>query len=101
MKILLAMDASDSSKKIIREITRRPWPAKSQIKILSVFGVYISPMARPWFLPLHEEKILEAAGKHAAEIVAKAASRLKMSKNQDLKILTEVIEGSPPTGYSR
>ena len=69
MKVLLAIDDSASSSKVLREVARRPWPVNSQIKIVSVYGVYLSPMARPWFVPRHEEEILEEVHKHAEHIV--------------------------------
>ena len=40
-------------------------------------------MAEPWFMPRHEEEILEAARKHAGEMVEKAAPKLKTQNEQE------------------
>jgi len=36
MKILIAIDQSDASEAVIKEIAARPWPAKSSIEVLNV-----------------------------------------------------------------
>jgi hypothetical protein len=38
MKILLAVDGSPCSDAAVEEVSRRPWPDGSSIKVLTTFG---------------------------------------------------------------
>jgi hypothetical protein len=48
MKILLAIDGSSFSDVAVAEIARRPWPAGSEIKVLSVFELPLPPTPEAW-----------------------------------------------------
>ena len=43
MKILLAVDGSECSNVAVKEVARRPWPAGSEVKILSVAESPVTP----------------------------------------------------------
>ena len=38
MKILLAVDSSECGDVVVEEVARRPWPADSALRIISVAG---------------------------------------------------------------
>jgi nucleotide-binding universal stress UspA family protein len=95
MKILLAIDGSPHSNAAVEEVARRPWPERSQIKILAVIHAAVPEMPDPFFFmyAAHEEQ-LEEARRLAPEIVANASRRIR--KNSCFaEVETEVLEGSP------
>ena len=80
MKILLATDGSEFSCKALCSIANRPWPAKTQIRILSVVEL---PMVQANPLPEYSEypnTVFESACKevrmHAKQAVANAREML-------------------------
>jgi len=79
-KILLATDGSASSEKAARSIAARPWPAGTEIRILSVVEFYLPTMQaffEPPFVQSDQvEKLREEAMKHAQEATASAAAIL-------------------------
>ena len=95
MKILLAIDGSPCSNRAVEEVAHRPWPKGSEVKILSTFRLHLSPTAEPWLLPRSGDKILGVDRARARETVDRALARLKANKSSNLKVMTEVIEGSP------
>ena len=48
MRILLAIDGSPCSEAAVNEVARRPWPASSEIRIVSAFEVPLSPTPEAW-----------------------------------------------------
>jgi nucleotide-binding universal stress UspA family protein len=95
MKILLAVDGSECSRAAAAEAARRPWPAGSEVKVISVYGVRLSPMAKPWLLPRNEGGILEARRQEALNIVKETAAELVSGSRGQLVIKQEAREGSP------
>jgi nucleotide-binding universal stress UspA family protein len=95
MKILLAVDGSECSSAAAAEVARRPWPAGSEVRILSIYGVRLSPMARPWLLPRNEDGILEACRARALNVVEETAAELESAGRARLVIEQRVREGSP------
>lgn len=95
MKILLATDGSYHSDVAIKEITSRPWPDGSQVKILTVIHPAIPEIPDPLFLmySAHEEQ-LEEARKVAPQIVEKAARKIR-DHSSHLQVSTQILEGSP------
>jgi nucleotide-binding universal stress UspA family protein len=96
MKILLAVDGSSFSDAAVAEVASRPWPANSEVKILSVAEPPILPMVESW-APSgnYFEEIVKIAETQAQNIVRKAASELRDRQGDKLRITTEVIEGQP------
>ncbi len=97
MRILLATDGSEHSEAVLNEITRRPFPANSELRIISVVD---PPM------PLAEESLATSAGYHgelekielerARTAVEDAALRLRdNAEGRSLNITTEILSGSP------
>lgn len=95
MKILLAIDGSQFSEQAVEETTRRPWPANSEIKVISVVEPMATMMAEGWVLPdSYWDDAQEAAIKLAQEAIDAAVTKLKASISPSIKITTEVLKGN-------
>lgn len=94
MKILLAIDGSKYSEAAVKELIQRPWPAGTEVCVLSVAH------AAPYF----PDPLLMIAATHfdslrdelsrAARDVASAAEEIAKHA-PELKVTTQVLEGSP------
>ena len=107
MKILLALDGSPFSDAVVDEVARRPWPADSEVKILSVFEHPILPMVEGW-APSGDyfAEIVKAAEEQAQNIVQKAARELRRhgkatsceSQPQSSKVSRDMPSWAKPRG---
>ncbi len=88
MKILLAIDASGASKSVICEAATRPWPARTEFRILHV--VDIAGLGRFASLLDEEKRAGEALVKTAAEKLAGSGRT----------VTTECLVGFPRTAIS-
>ncbi len=96
MKILLAVDGSECSDAAIEEIARRPWPAGSEIKVLTTFELPVPPTPEAWAIPPNYfEELDRAASDHARAIVERAVERLKKGMGAATVIKGEVSPGPP------
>jgi hypothetical protein len=78
MKILLAIDGSTFSDAAVNEVAKKPWPADSEVKIISVVEPPLLPTVETWVPPDNYIEALEAAGEdQARSIVSKAADRVR------------------------
>ena len=94
MKILLATDGSPCSDAAVDEIARRPWPADSQVRVISVVELPAPIAAEPYLLPDNFFVEVEKAARNSAqEVITRAESKLSESGN--LLVSTEVLMGSP------
>lgn len=97
MKILLAVDGSDCSDAAVREVAGRPWPAGSEIKVISV----VEPpplMAMPdtWGPPTDYYDALEkSAREQAAGSIEKALATLRSHMGQNALVTGEALRGLP------
>src|SRR5438128_1725218 len=76
MRIVLAIDGSTSSEAAVEEIARRPWPADSQVRVISVIEMPAPLTSGPWTYAnsYEEQEALERA--QAEETLAGAATKL-------------------------
>lgn len=97
MKIILAIDGSACSDAAIDEVARRPWPADSQIRIISVMELPTPLTSEPWLPSADYMKEAESAERTQAEkTLAWALSKLREGKGSNqLDMTTEVLTGSP------
>lgn len=89
MKVLVAIDSSDSSASVIDEVKSRSWPADAQIQLLNVFdttGLISVKGDLREFVRAQEEA--------ARSMIHSAADRLAQSASE---ISSLVIEGYPPS----
>jgi len=96
MKILLAIDGSSFSDAAVSEIAKRPWPAESEVKIISVVEPPLLPTVETWVPPDNYIEALEQAGlEQAQSIVGKAADRITNEQHDSLRVGTEIVKGYP------
>jgi nucleotide-binding universal stress UspA family protein len=95
MKILLAVDGSTYSDSAIEEVLRRPWPAQSEVKVITAFETPIMVGMEPWAAtPTYFDQLDNAVRSAAKAILDSALEKLKTTKDT-LKISSEVIQGPP------
>lgn len=93
MKILLAIDGSDCSAAAVREVARRPWPADTQVRIISVVEPAGPLVAEPYMgVAGYFEEVERINQKQAGEVVARAAE--KLNDGGKLQVATDVLRGS-------
>ena len=101
MKIVLGVDGSDFSAKALASIADRPWPAGSQVKVISVCDVLIADEQAASTLPYSAysetvcEEILESARKFAQDSAGKARAILCRTGLQVCDATEEVPVGDP------
>jgi len=96
MKILLAIDGSTCSDAAVRDVANKPWPAGSEVKIVSVVEPAMLPAVETWVPPEDYIEALERAGDdQAREIVNKAATRVRQEQGSRLRVSTEIVRGHP------
>ena len=96
MKILLAIDGSACSDAAVREVAIRPWPADSEVKVVSVVEPVLVPAVETWVPPENYIEALEQAGEdQARRIVDKAAAQVREAQGEKLRVSTEIVRGQP------
>lgn len=96
MKILLAVDGSASSEEAIAEIVNRPWPEQTQVKVITAFETPIMVGMEPWAAgPMYFDELVKAASSAANTVLENALTKLRSALGNKLKIIGEVIQGSP------
>lgn len=95
MKILLAIDGSAFSEAVVEEISRRPWPAGSEIRVLSIFEPPIPPTPEAWTIPPeYFEELLCSARSTVSTIVDAAIVTLRKALGESITINGEYAQGS-------
>jgi nucleotide-binding universal stress UspA family protein len=94
MKILLAIDGSECSRAAVNEVARRPWPADSQVKVISIVEPPAPLVAEPYMgVGGYFEEVEQLKRKEAGESVEQASAQLSAAGG--LQVSTEVLTGSP------
>jgi nucleotide-binding universal stress UspA family protein len=93
MKILIAVDGSECSDVAVEEVSKRPWPADSGVRIISVAETL--PLEVLSLPPRYREDIERAARHRADTIVERAIERLRDSDARILPISSTVVIDSP------
>ena len=94
MKILLAIDGSECSRAAVNEVTRRPWPADSQVKVISIVEPPAPLVADPYIgVGGYFEEVEQLMRKEAGESVEQASAKLRAAGG--LQVSTEVLTSSP------
>src|ERR1051325_8357481 len=98
MKILLAVDGSSYSEAAVDAITKRPWPANSEVKILSVIEPFTPYMTEIWATSNEFwEELDKASRDQANSAINDAVERLGKGGSKSLQITTEIVKGNPKT----
>ena len=96
MKILLAVDGSVYSDAAVEEIIKRPWPAGSEVKVITAAEMPIMLGMEPWAAsPDYFEQIQKGIRSAAQDVINRALAKLNTVEDITLKISTEIIEGPP------
>jgi len=98
MKILLAIDGSPCSDAAVEEVSRRPWPDGSSIKVLTAFELPTPPTPEAWALPANYFGEIDVAlRKQAQNIVDRTIAKLKPTLAKTISLDAQVRPGSPRT----
>ena len=96
MKVLLALDGSPCSETALGEVARRPWPADTQVRVLSVVEPPAPLVAEPYMVAVgYFEETEKALRQQASGAVERAAARLRAEPHTPLQVSTQVLTGSP------
>lgn len=96
MRILLAVDGSACSDAAVEEVAKRPWPGKSEIKLINVTEPPILMGMEPWVAsPQYLDTLEKAVRDVASRVLEKAREKLKTSRDKSLEVSSEMIQGSP------
>jgi nucleotide-binding universal stress UspA family protein len=94
MKILLATDGSTCSEAAVNEVTRRPWPAGSEVRVFSVVELPFVPTPETWSLPESYYSGLEKARRDQARAaVVKAMEQIRAGQSAPHEISASVVDG--------
>ncbi len=96
MKILLAVDGSACSDAAVEEVTKRPWPPESEVKVITAAETPAIVGMEPWAPSPEYFEELEKSIREAAKVVIESALlKLKTGEDKTLKVSGEIIQGPP------
>jgi len=96
MKIILATDGSQFSEIAIGEVASRPWPAGSELRVISVIEPPLLPSTDTWAMPEgFYEDMASAAENDANSAINKAEEMLRDGETRDFVITTTLVKGHP------
>jgi nucleotide-binding universal stress UspA family protein len=97
MRILLAVDGSEPSDVAVEEIANRPWPAGSEVRVISAVHLPFTPTPETWALPESYYSTVEKIAREQAEsAINNAIAKLRESNEAreiPLTLSEEVIVG--------
>jgi nucleotide-binding universal stress UspA family protein len=95
LKILLAVDGSSCSNAAVAEVARRPWPADTQVRVISVLEPAAPLVAEPYIVAgSYFEEVERITRQQAEAAVAQATERLRAKGASKLQVSSEVMPGS-------
>jgi nucleotide-binding universal stress UspA family protein len=96
MRILLPVDGSTFSEAAVAEVAARPWPPKTEVKIVTAFQVPITATPEVWTIADEYYPTLErAAREQAQDIVIGAVAKLAGTSDKSLSLTGGVLNGPP------
>jgi nucleotide-binding universal stress UspA family protein len=96
VRILLAVDGSNYSDVAIGEVARRPWPPKSEVKVITAAETPAVPGIEAWAASAtYLEEMEKAVREQAQGVIDAALQKLKTSEDKTLKLSSDIISGSP------
>ena len=96
MRILLAVDGSSFSDAAVSEVVSRPWPAASEVKVVTAFQVPLIPTPEVWAISDEYLPQLERIAREQAQsIVDAAVGTLASGLEESMTVSGEVLVGPP------
>lgn len=95
MRILIAIDGSQSSKAAVDEVCRRPWPPESAIRLVTVrSSTELIQLRENIFPPMTYDEFIEQPSWKSIKFLDDAATKLEQCL-PDLLITPVLLEGRP------
>jgi nucleotide-binding universal stress UspA family protein len=95
MKILLAVDGSVFSDAAVEAVAQRPWPADSEVKVLTAIEPFTPYMTEMWATSNDFWDEMDKASKEQANNALNGAlERLQAGVDKTLEISTEIVKGN-------
>jgi nucleotide-binding universal stress UspA family protein len=96
MKILLAVDGSEYSNAAAESVAKRPWPANSEVKIVSVIELFQPYLTEMWAVSDEFWEDMDKSAKaQANDALSKAAAYFETAKRNDLELSYDIQKGNP------
>ena len=96
MRILLPLDGSSFSDAAVNEVASRPWPASSEVKVVTAFQVPVNPTPDVWALPAEYFETIERTARETAQaVVDTAVAMLRGALDKSVSVTGEVLAGPP------
>lgn len=99
MKVLLTTDGSECSTAAVQSIAQRPWPSGTEVRILSVVELALTPMQAAFEPPFADAETMaslrETAMKHAQDAIAAAEQVLTtagLATAEDISVLVDPLK---------
>jgi nucleotide-binding universal stress UspA family protein len=97
VKILLAIDGSPCSEAALGEMIRRPWPAASELRIVSIVEFPHLSGTQPWMIsPKYIEQYENAEADRVQALVRQAVARVHNEGDSALSVTGEVLRIGDP-----
>lgn len=96
MKILLAVDGSVYSDAAVNVFSQRPWPAESEVKVITATEIPVPMGMEPWAVsPEYFEELEKSIRQAGQSAVDSAVAKLQAVADKTYKISTAIVEGPP------
>jgi nucleotide-binding universal stress UspA family protein len=99
MRILLAVDGSDCSKAAVEEFARRPWPAGSKLRVVTVIdlpSISLRPHLGMENFHIDISQTLERAARvHARSLIDEVVATILKGGGKEIAITAKILKGSP------
>jgi len=96
MKILIAVDGSPFSDTAIAEVASRPWPAGSEVMIVTAFEAPLAAAPDIWALPAdYFEQVERSVRMRADAVMQTATARLKQALGPQITVTGKIVTGAP------
>lgn len=96
MRILIAVDGSPCSDAAVDEVAARPWPADSELRIVSAFQIPFTPTPEAWAVQAEYYNEMERAVQDPAQkVIDVTTARLVKALGKTMNVTGQVLQGSP------
>jgi nucleotide-binding universal stress UspA family protein len=96
MRILVAVDGSPFSDTAVAEVARRPWPAGSEVMIVTAFEAPVAAAPDIWALPAeYFDQVERSVRMRADAVMQTATARLKQALGPEINVTGKIVSGPP------